>query len=894
MGSPGPAAKAAAGVGGTEGRTTPSAAVAPPPPPPPPPSTTTSSAGVKAAVANSGRSGGSSTPIPVAAAISFGGTATPKPAGAATPSKRASPMRSGAEAKGQSPAASAQADAARTAEGRGGGWSALQYCMRSGSSTLGRDLASETPTHPVCLFNPAVVLGDVTGSTDSSSRRVILDATASLVPYEGAAVAANGVGSGEGASTIWSVCVAATYGAKSTSLLGGAGGRSNAGLAGAGASDFVASSSGGGGGNARRGSLESAGLSGELLHGGRGGGGNTGGLNGRSADGALAGVRASMECGYPWGAAGAAQTSVPGSTMDAALRVARESPGLVLTWFTVPLPPNTIPRKEGTLYAEAASNRHADPASAYGADGVNSSFVSGSGSRGGGGGGGSSGADYVVIVVPLVCDSEVTTVLAHPFQPSTLLGGTRCGRVVQWAMGQAWAQVEPRRLVERAFATTGTATTLLLPPQRPTHSSFPSPQAHQAPVLRLAIHGDASCHHLYSISQEGKVCTWPAWQPLHPTASCLSYLGIRPMGNIGVAARFVERPGTDAMTQVFIGTTSGALLVGANRDAKSIELQYYGPPRPLPTSSTVIRTLDVTACPLSAAATAAAAATANASASAGGANSGEAPAASPNSASMDSSSIGLGARNPTSAFGGPGGSPGALHATRRPAPRSASPSSSFAPGTHQLSPQQQQQQLLASAAAAQSPQPHHGRIVSLSLQTAAHGFRGHDCVVSAASDGSCAAWFARTAVPLEGFSSAVTSVSWSPTKPGVLAAGDASGLVTLWAVNTSIITPVGTVSLREASRRTRGSAASDGVLWVVAGASDAAGLRGTGGFFFGGGPEEDDADVLDENGADGSLGQSDAVGAAVSAVFFSRDGRWLFASTACGYVYAMRVSASLA
>jgi hypothetical protein len=757
-------------------------------------------------------------PPPVAAVKVTAATAVPKAAGTAPPvaGRRSSTMR------GSVDPTSAHNDA-RRAEPRDG-WSAMQYCMRG--TAAGRDMASDAPTHPVCVFNPAVVLGDATGAADSSGRRVILDATVSLVPYEGAAGRPGSVGDSASGDddTTWSVCVAATYGAK-VGAVNGVGG-------GVGGGDGAA-----GGSGQRRSSLESTALGTDVR-------------SSRSAEAAVARVRAAMDCGYPWGSASATQTTVPGSTMETALRVARESPGLVLAWFMVPLPPNSVPQKDGTLYADVSTSGGAAATAAA-----------------------SSSTEYVVVVVPLVCDSEVTTLLAHPFQPSTLLGGTRCGRVVQWSVGQTWAQVEPRRLIERALATTGTATTLLLPPQRPTHSSFPSPQAHQGPVLRMAIHGDVSCHHLYSISQEGKVCTWPAWQPLHPTASCLSYLGIRPMGNIGVAARFVERPGTDAMTQVFIGTSSGAVLVGANRDAKSIELQYYGPPRPVPTSTTVIKTLDVTACPPAAVPTA-----------------GESVSPTANSMSVDSS-VGLGSRNATAAPAGGadyGDGPHALTAV--PLRRTTVGPTATPGGASSSSPAPSPIASLPSP-----PQPHHGRVVSMSLQTATHGFRGQDYVVSAATDGSCVAWFAHHTIPLEGFSSAVTSVCWSPTKSGVLAAGDAGGLVTVWAVNTSIVTPVATVSLCETSRRTRGSATSDAVLWVVSGPSDAAGMD-AGNLFFDNpdGAEDDDADVVVGGGAEASLGQTDTVGVAVSSVFFSRDGRWLFASTACGYVYSMRLSASLA
>lgn len=743
------------------------------------------------------------------------------------------------------PVTSRAAGAPPTEEGLAayGGWGFLRKCMR----VPARDATGAAVTQPVCIFNPSVLLGDVVGSVESSRRRVVLDSTSCLVPYDGAAA---GQRLGDAAMmtspTVWSVCVAAAYGSCESPAVTGGGNASELSMnmrchgntdpagpenrMGASALDPLLMLSTGGtpvGTSQQRARAAARPATGAA-----------------AAAAAAARVRASMDCGYPWGSDSAAPSAVPGTTTESALKVAKESPGLVLAWFLVPMPANTILRKKGSFAGTTAA-----PGSGF------VSCVSGDITA---------TPEYVVIVLPLVCDSEVTTLLAHPLQPSTLLGGTRCGRIVQWSIGQAWAQVEPRRLLERALATTGTTTTLLLPPQRPAHSSFPSPQAHQAPVLRMAVHGDASCHHLYSISQEGKVCTWTASQPLHPAASCLSYLGIRPMGSIGVTAQFVERAGTDAMTKVFIGTTSGALLVGTNRDAKSIELQYYGPPRALPTSSTVIRTLDVTATPAYPSGVAAAASTTSFRDSAGTA----APTCS--TASPD---------HPTGAEA------------------SAAPEQS---GQHRLTATSSQSAATAAVARRVQPaalHPHRGRIVSMALQTATHGLRGRDCVVSAATDGSCVAWFDRSVIPLEGFSSAVTSVCWSPTKQGVLAAGDASGLVTVWAVNTSIITPVVTVSLREAGHRARGNASSDGVLWVVSGASDAgAGAGGgtVGGGTFGFGSDDDEADAVDGEEVGASLGEADVVGSAISSVFFSRDGQWLFASTARGYVHTLHLGVPLA
>ncbi|CAJ1987387.1 hypothetical protein conserved [Leishmania donovani] len=739
------------------------------------------------------------------------------------------------------PVTSRAAAAPPTEEGLAayGGWGFLRKCMRVSA----RDATGAAVTQPVCIFNPSVLLGDVAGSVESSRRRVILDSTSCLVPYDGAAA---GQRLGDAAMmtspTVWSVCVAAAYGSCDSPAVtvGGNGGElsvntrchGNTDLAGpdnrtgASALDPLFMLSPGG---------TSVGMSQQRT------GAAARPATGAAAAAAAARVRASMDCGYPWGSASAAPSAVPGTTTESALKVAKESPGLVLAWFLVPLPANTMPRKEGSFAGAAA-------APGGGFVGCVSGNIT-------------TTPEHVVIVLPLVCDSEVTTLLAHPLQPSTLLGGTRCGRIVQWSIGQAWAQIEPRRLLERALATTGTTTTLLLPPQRPAHSSFPSPQAHQAPVLRMAVHGDASCHHLYSISQEGKVCTWTASQPLHPTASCLSYLGIRPMGCIGVTAQFVERAGTDAMTKVFIGTTSGALLVGANRDAKSIELQYYGPPRALPTSSTVIRTLDITA-----------------------------TSAYPNGAAAAS----------TASFrDGAGATASTCLTASLEHPAGAEASAAPEQSGHHLTAMSSPSPAAAAVARrvqAAALQPHRGRIVSMALQTATHGLRGRDCIVSAATDGSCVAWFDRSVIPLEGFSSAVTSVCWSPTKHGVLAAGDASGLVTVWAVNTSIITPVVTVSLREAGHRACGNASSDGVLWVVPGTSDAAAGAGdgtAGGGTLGFGGDDDEADAVDGEEVGASLGEADVVGSAISSVFFSRDGQWLFASTARGYVHTLHLGTSL-
>ncbi|KAG5509449.1 hypothetical protein JKF63_06759 [Porcisia hertigi] len=720
--------------------------------------------------------------------------------------------------------AAAAAAASPTPEGSAAceGWDFLRHCM----GNVVRDSAEAAVAQPVCVFNPSVLLGDITRPVETSRRRVILDSTSCLVPYDGAVA---GHQLGNAAMTVSNVvCVAAAYGAcDSPAAMGGSYGcELSVKLSCRGSADPAGMD------NPRSLSSMEPGLTcnaGESFF---------GTCPQRAGTAAATRVRASMDCAYPWGSASTAPSIVSGTTMESVLKVAQESPGLVLAWFLVPLPLSTILRKGKSLARATAAS--------------GGGVVNGTGEEI------STTPEYVVIVLPLVCDSEVTTLLTHPLQSSVLLGGTRCGRIVQWSITQAWAHVAPRRLLDRALATTGTTTTLLLPPQRPAHSTFPSPQAHQAPVLRMAIHGDASCHHLYSISQEGKVCIWPAWQPLHPTASRLSYLGIRPMGNIGVAAQFVERTGTDAMTKVFIGTTSGALLVGTSRDAKSIELQYYGPSRALPTSSTVIRTLDITAA--SAYPSVAVAASTTSPRDVAGAT-----ASTASTASLE-------------------------HAAG--AERSPSPGHSGCHGHNATRSWSLPTVGGARAAPPPAPPPHHGRIVSMALQTAVRGVLGHDCVVSAATDGRCVAWFDRFVVPLEGFSSAVTSVCWSPTRSGVLAAGDAGGLVTLWLVNTSIITPVVTVSLREAGRRTCGNASSDGVLWVVTRASDGAAVA-TGGNF-GLGDDDDGADILEGEETNASLCQVDVVGAAISSLFFSSDGRWLFASTASGYVHALHLSASMA
>lgn len=243
------------------------------------------------------------------------------------------------------------------------------------------------------------------------------------------------------------------------------------------------------------------------------------------------------DVGYPWGTP--AGKSLPPATampLEVVSSQCRRAPGLVLTWTLL----------QRCTEATAESMRLVeDP--------------------------------HLAIVTPLLCDEEICSLTAHPFRAGVILGGTRGGRIVMWHVASEWSAVERKQLHAMAMGSTGSSGTLVWRPQRPVSSSFPSPQSHGGPVLRLAVHGDSNCHHLYSISQEGRVCTWATTKLLQPLTVRNAYRGKHTVGHVGTVAAMVSQKGSDAVTKVYMGTTSGEVLEGLNGGTRAVEMKYVAP-----------------------------------------------------------------------------------------------------------------------------------------------------------------------------------------------------------------------------------------------------------------------------------------------------------------------------
>ncbi|CAD2219361.1 hypothetical protein AGDE_08674 [Angomonas deanei] len=476
--------------------------------------------------------------------------------------------------------------------------------------------------------------------------------------------------------------------------------------------------------------------------------------------------------GYNWGSynnSGNPFRNIAGSltsrewSIERVVSISKASPGLVMAWLTIPVCDEQADETDGLMASK-----------------------------------------MVIVATPLVCDSEVTSLVIHPYRPNTVFGGTRSGRLVSWTVGTDVLSLDTRHLRSQATATSGAKHILVSFPRRPSFSTYPSPQAHQGPVLKIAVMGDSNSHHLYSVSQDGKVCTWISSQPLHPHTSRTAYIGNKAMGSVGLRASFSTMKGSDAMSKVFIGTAGGALLYGSNRDARALELHYMKN-NPVASASSNKE---------------------SPSTSGVWGKYGEAPSMSANS---EESSKGNLFSNPV---------------TRA--------------------------------------SEHGGIVTAVAVQPEVFGLRDSECVLSAASDGSCYAWLEDYAVRLDGFGDVVCALEWSPTMPTLFAAGDASGTLSLWDVSQSITSPIASVSLTHHFSAQTGATPISTVVGIRKGVSD---LQGD----F---DEDDTEDMFHYNktsGREKNLADEE-VSSRITALHFSYSGRWLFAGTAGGFVYAVELS----
>jgi len=84
--------------------------------------------------------------------------------------------------------------------------------------------------------------------------------------------------------------------------------------------------------------------------------------------------------------------------------------------------------------------------------------------------------------VSLVCQSEVTKAINHPYRPNEIIGGTYAGYVVLWDI--------------RAKKT-------------PVLKSQLTNEAHSFPIYSLAIVGTDKANTIISVANNGKLCAWP-------------------------------------------------------------------------------------------------------------------------------------------------------------------------------------------------------------------------------------------------------------------------------------------------------------------------------------------------------------------------------------------------
>ncbi|CCW64266.1 unnamed protein product [Phytomonas sp. EM1] len=506
-----------------------------------------------------------------------------------------------------------------------------------------------------------------------------------------------------------------------------------------------------------------------------------------------------LRSSYPWGHLFSTSVRPNAASTLAALEAVsaqvRQTPGLVLVWTVIP----------GTGPVEATTQDSSR-------DGVAAPVEADS--------------QDLVVLTPLVCDAEVTTLIAHPFSPpGVFIAGTASGRLVMWHIAASeWFGLDRKQLRARALTSTGSASVLVGNVLRPSASSFPSPQLHQGRVLALAVHGNVSNHYLYSISQEGRVCTWQGWQTLQPIVARSAYFeGGVFMGNVGTVAVFAGQRGSDSMTRVYIGTSDGAVIEGFNRNDRTIELHRCG----------VGKKADGYTGP----------------------------------SLLERNSGTLSCNKNVSDVRGT-----KVAASLVP---SAVPSSGIPEAP-----------VDTSGAMAFRSARDRGRVIAMALQPPpTHvSFRDHDCVVVAFAHGSCVAYMGDTSIVMDGFVSMVTALRWSPTHAGIFAAGDAEGVVSLWDVYYSFSVPLLSVRLDQASAGL-GYGSSSGIEAVVVvmkgrgtlGSSLDAGVGCT-------------MRMASTSHAPPIRSAMDGTTEAVTSLTFSADGRWLFSGVTVGDVYVLELS----
>ncbi|KAI3626761.1 hypothetical protein CBS14141_000762 [Malassezia furfur] len=149
--------------------------------------------------------------------------------------------------------------------------------------------------------------------------------------------------------------------------------------------------------------------------------------------------------------------------------------------------------------------------------------------------------------------TDVTAVLASPFHPTLLVGGTYSGQILVWDTRQRALPVQRTPLAFSPGAGSG----------------------HCAPVYSLRMVGTGAAHQLVSASTDGLVCTWAMDLLARPQESLLLANPLHPRSaEVGVTS--LDVPADDA-TRFLLGTEEGNVYGAARYDRR-------GPPRGLDTS----------------------------------------------------------------------------------------------------------------------------------------------------------------------------------------------------------------------------------------------------------------------------------------------------------------------
>lgn len=279
--------------------------------------------------------------------------------------------------------------------------------------------------------------------------------------------------------------------------------------------------------------------------------------------------RSTSHTGVAWGSsrgAGAEWTATStsgqdkmkfGSELDHFLIL--NSPGLVLVWVLLPTVHAELRHRmqQHNLHKPTASDGTQESTTTPAKkDAVESTYLF--------------SVSDIVAVVPLVCDADVRTILLHPTQPGVLLGGTRSGRVVWWNFASSWSNWTLPQFISRAVASSGAPHTLLLPCQRPSYSSFPSPGGG---ILRLAVLGESGDHRICAVREDGGIRTWSAPPLLMPRSVLEPFYGDKPLHCHATSASIIVTSNS-SIVKVFLGTSTGAVFIGHFRDSDDKSICY--------------------------------------------------------------------------------------------------------------------------------------------------------------------------------------------------------------------------------------------------------------------------------------------------------------------------------